>query len=286
MTREELKLKVINAEAKVEKKAAILWKHRRQLDKLIATGADDYAIRSKHRDIGEAGKKLEEARATLENWKEKYAEKIRQDDYLEANAPAILVEFLDDWKRRAIDYYLRRFDSFIEFRKELKQKERAARLEALRTLPELERAREILKDREISDCDLANLWPRKPVENFLEQRGLEYHQIKKALGEKCDGTISKMLSFRDQAERAEWLEQFIEQERRAKLLDLIARIMKVVGRITDAGDLTIGPKGDINGIIIGTEGRAKVETIGAGGYNIQCYHFRTLIHEYKEGGKS
>ena len=122
MTREELKLKVINAEAKVERKAAILWKHRRQLDKLITTGADDYAIHSKHRDIGEAGKKLEEARATLENWKAKYAEKIKQDDYLEANAPAILVEFLDDWKRRAIDYYLRRFDSFIEFRKELRQK--------------------------------------------------------------------------------------------------------------------------------------------------------------------
>jgi hypothetical protein len=286
MTREELKLKVINAEAKVERKAAILWKHRRQLDKLITTGADDYAIHSKHRDIGEAGKKLEEARATLENWKAKYAEKIKQDDYLEANAPAILVEFLDDWKRRAIDYYLRRFDSFIEFRKELRQKERDARLEALRTLPELERAREIFKDREVSDYDLANLWPRKPVESFLEQRGLEYHQIQKALGEKCDGTISRMLSFRDPAERAEWLEQFIEQERRAKLLDLIARIMKVVGRITDAGDLKIGPKGDINGIIVGTEGRAKIETIGAGGYNIQCYHFRTLIHEYKEGGKS
>lgn len=51
MTNEDLKLKVINAQAKVEKKAAILWKHRQQLDKLITKGADDYAIRSKHRDI-------------------------------------------------------------------------------------------------------------------------------------------------------------------------------------------------------------------------------------------
>lgn len=126
MTNEDLKLKVINAQAKVEKKAAILWKHRQQLDKLITKGADDYAIRSKHRDIGEASKKLSEAQASLANWKEKYAEKIRQDDYLEANAPEILVKFLDDWKQRAITYYLRRYDSFIEFREELKQKERDA----------------------------------------------------------------------------------------------------------------------------------------------------------------
>ena len=39
--------------------------------------------------------------------------------------------------------------------------------------------------------------------------------------------------------------------------------------------------GDINGIIVGTEGKAKIQTIGAGGYNIQCFHFRTLIHEIK-----
>lgn len=281
MTSEDLKLKVINAQAKVEKKAAILWKHRQQLDKLITKGADDYAIRSKHRDIGEASKKLEEARAALENWKAKLDEKIRQDDFLEANAPAVLVEFLEDWKRRAIDYYLRRYDRFIEYRAELRQKEREARLEALRTLPALERAREMYKDREVSDYELANLWPRKPVEDFLYERGLEYHQIQKALGEMADGTIQRMLGFRDPAERAAWLEKTVEQERRAKLLDLISRIMKVVGRITDAAALGIGAKGEINGIIVGTEGRAKIETIGAGGYNIQIYHFRTLIHEYK-----
>ena len=72
-----------------------------------------------------------------------------------------------------------------------------------------------------------------------------------------------------------------KKKKRAKLLDLIGRIMSTVGTITDAAALYIGPEGDINGIIVGTEGKAKIQTIGAGGYNIQCFHFRTLIHEIK-----
>lgn len=83
------------------------------------------------------------------------------------------------------------------------------------------------------------------------------------------------------AEARETLANWMDEEKRAKLLDLIGRIMSTVGTITDAATLYIGPEGDINGIIVGTEGKAKIQTIGAGGYNIQCFHFRTLIHEIK-----
>lgn len=60
---------------------------------------------------------------------------------------------------------------------------------------------------------------------------------------------------------------------------IIERTNAIVGEITDASGLSVGEKDDLNGYIIGTRGVAKVQTIGAGGYNIQCFHFRTLIHK-------
>ena len=163
----------------------------------------------------------------------------------------------------------------------LKAKERAARLEALQTLPSLEKYRELYKGRELTDYDLANLWPRRDVDAFLSERGLEYRQIQKKLREAGDQITLKLLEIHNEDEREAWLEKTMEEEKRAKLLDLIGRIMSTVGTITDAAALYIGPEGDINGIIVGTEGKAKIQTIGAGGYNIQCFHFRTLIHEIK-----
>lgn len=139
----------------------------------------------------------------------------------------------------------------------------------------------LAEGRELTDYDLANLWPRRDVDAFLSERGLEYRQIQKKLREAGDQITLKLLEIHNEDEREAWLEKTMEEEKRAKLLDLIGRIMSTVGTITDAAALYIGPEGDINGIIVGTEGKAKIQTIGAGGYNIQCFHFRTLIHEIK-----
>lgn len=281
MTQEDLKLKVINAESKVAKRTAVLKKHREQLAKMKQNGADKFDISIKAGDIESATRKLDEAKETLGSWKSKLDERITSDTYLEANAPEILKDFLEKWKQHAITYYREKRLRFIAYRKDLRTQERTARMEALQTLPSLERYREIYKDREPTDSDLANLWPRKEVDTFLKERGLEYHQIQKKLNEFGDGLTFRLLDIHDDREREEWLEKAMEEEKRAKLLDLIGRIMGTVGTITDAGGLCIGPEGDINGIITGTEGKAKIQTIGAGGYNIQCFHFRTLIHEYK-----
>ena len=74
------------------------------------------------------------------------------------------------------------------------------------------------------------------------------------------------------------LEKDLNEEANRKYDFIIERTNAIVGEITDASGLSIGSKQDLNGFIVGTRGTAKVQTIGAGGYNIQCFHFRTLIN--------
>ena len=94
------------------------------------------------------------------------------------------------------------------------------------------------------------------------------------------GIVLQMLTMRNKEERETWLERQIEQDKKFKMLDLINRINHIVGTITDAQYLSISPEGNLNGYIVGEKGKAKVETIGAGGYAIQCFHYRTLVHKY------
>lgn len=170
MTQKELEQKVIDAEGRVAKREAVLKKHNSQLAKMIEKGADRFDISIKREDIKSATSKLAEARETLANWQDKLNTRITRDAYLEANTPEILKDFLENWKQHAIAYYRQRRIDVIEFRKDLKAQERAARLEALQTLPSLERARKLYEGREVTDYDLANLWPRKDVDEFLHER--------------------------------------------------------------------------------------------------------------------
>ena len=90
--------------------------------------------------------------------------------------------------------------------------------------------------------------------------------------ERCEKAISDL---------EEKLAKELDQEAKRKYDFIIERTNAIVGQITDASNLCIGAKGDLNGYIIGTDGKAKVQTVGAGGYNIMCFHYRTLINPMK-----
>lgn len=68
-----------------------------------------------------------------------------------------------------------------------------------------------------------------------------------------------------------------EKSAKALIIDLFYRIRHITGEVTDWTGIRFSG-GALNGIVTGKEGRAKVESILAGGYNIQRLHVRVLVH--------
>jgi len=89
----------------------------------------------------------------------------------------------------------------------------------------------------------------------------------------------------------EQLKKIITEEKKRKYEDLVNRVTQITGNITDVSNLKIGNQnGELNGYIIGESGKARVETISAGGYNQnivvnskhgQKFHFRVLVTAIK-----
>jgi len=74
----------------------------------------------------------------------------------------------------------------------------------------------------------------------------------------------------------EYLYKKNEDEATMYMKDLIHRIKNRVGEITNLQNIRFSGKA-LNGIVEGTMGSVRLETILAGGYNIQKLHYRVLV---------
>lgn len=83
----------------------------------------------------------------------------------------------------------------------------------------------------------------------------------------------------------EQIHQDNENAAKELVLNLYYRVKDITGEITswDRIHATVGTLGFtvLNGYVEGKEGRAMVESIYAGGYNIQRLHVRVLVKEYR-----
>ncbi len=115
--------------------------------------------------------------------------------------------------------------------------------------------------------------------NKLDHWGNEYKNKRLELIEKYGKWVVGDLALRGPKDAEEVILKTIERDGEAKEKMLIKRVNKEVGSIVKAISLSVGVNGELNGYIKGENGTCKIETIYAGGYNIQCLHYRVLVKE-------
>lgn len=131
----------------------------------------------------------------------------------------------------------------------------------------------------------------KKMEAELKQRIIEHDTerrewLKKEANELGYTDFIKKHSYSAWEERYitdEQIDNTAQKEARAFTLDLLNRVKAITGTITDWSGIhmTMGNGYPVlNGFVKGKEGRCEVESILAGGYNIQRLHIRTLVKAF------
>ncbi len=192
------------------------------------------------------------ALATLEKYQTKLQEieNFEKEDKIE-----VLVEFLNEWKENAYSWYIRNAERYIELK-----------------INHEEALKQYMNKYVAENGEFKNWSMKYRVEKQFDN---EYYSSINAFTIEIVG-YSRDINKID----FDKLNKALEEEATRKYKDLVHRITNVVGNIEDVANLSIGHQnGEINGFVSGDKGKAKVETISAGGYNIQCFHFRVLVHK-------
>lgn len=120
------------------------------------------------------------------------------------------------------------------------------------------------------------------VETWVAWDIAERDRIKKLRAELSYKEFRDKVKYSHEMEYTKSDEEFRKQEEKEAeiwLLDLYRRVRDITGTVTDASGIRWGGK-CLDGIIKGEKGTAVVETIVAGGWNIQRLHLRTLVKEF------
>lgn len=294
MTTAEYAEKVEASKQKIEKIKATIERHQKALAKLEnkllelqkQPPSDDLTreiyfaecdIKYKKEDIRANEAKLEESRRLLRDRERSYNKSLEEDRIVEQNTPQIIKDYLEKWKADAFDWYLRRYAAFQDFKEKLRTDEIEIRNKAIAECEEYARYR----GREMSYHEYINMYPHRPVDEMLKEAKLDYSSVQKRKKEFAGAVVLKMCEQHSAPDREAWLKKYLEAEKREMILDLVSRLREHVGTITDATGLHMGYTG-VEGLIIGDKGKAKLQSIGAGGYNVQCWHVRVLIHPVKD----
>lgn len=210
----------------------------------IEDSYEDY-IKSLDGDIRSANRDLTDAQSTLNKYQSQIEDNISKEGTRNIK---IILDFLENWKERVYTIYEKAINDCFE----MKQK-------------------------------LRDAWGTEEYDSLRKEYNQNLNGSKTESGYNKEGKwqfISPYVSrYRTVSECLDRVKKDINDEANRKYDFIVKRVNELVGEIKDASDLDIGAKGDLNGFIEGTNGTVHVQTVEAGGYNKQIFHFRTLFNK-------
>lgn len=243
-----------------QKEIQKLEKKLERILKAQASGWQDNPYYYHEDDIKFTTRDLEKAKEVLSGYEAQLRSETEKAN--SRNVTAIL-EFLDRWKANVTDFYMERFAKYPEG---LEQYERDIKPYKIGYFEE----RRMKKDRP----EDYRKWKseKDAIESTFQMAfGMLNPYISRVLNPETG--FYDLWGFDE-----EKLDRDLREEANRKYDNIIERTNEITGTITDASGLEIGHTGELDGYVIGDKGTAHVHTIGAGGYNIQCFHFRVLVH--------
>lgn len=252
---------------RIDGKKAEIAKLEKKLERIIKAEQTNWEVNPYYYNANDkkwTEKDLESAKQSLAEYEAKL--EVENNKASSRNIQ-VIIDFLDNWRAESLAYYERMLPKYEEAEKEY-----------------------FRISKEHSDWWNNEYW-KLPVSERKAARAEKdkiVDDAKRRFNNNWSWMTPYVESSRDWETNVrtlsldkEKLEKDLKIEADRKYDFIIERTNEIVTKITDASNLYIGDSGELNGYIIGTTGTAKVQTIGAGGYNIQRFHFRTLIHKMK-----
>jgi vacuolar-type H+-ATPase subunit I/STV1 len=241
-----------NAKIKLEKAYKSLERLERSLEKHISENVYTGCVTD---DIRRINREIDDIKKSIEGYKEKLSS-IQPVEEI-----PVLRRFIEKWKRSAIVFYTQEHEKLVAYKKLIQDKQKIY----------IEWYKE-LTGYSYSGCYNASI---KETENKRVELGIDAESIRKY--QKDNFTALTLDIGISEGWKAQ-LEKYIQAEAERKYRNFLVRIKSCVGDTLDCSGLYISPNAEISGIAVGELGKVRVETITAGGYNIQCLHYRILVN--------
>ena len=203
---------------------------------------------SAYSDLHEANKLLAKYQSQLD----------KLVNFEKAEKVEVIWNFIQKWKESAYNFYIDNANLFIKLRENHKQA-----WEEYKKTQEYE-----------EQLEMFNKWHTWGSNEYRVEKEFDKEYYSDIQGLTMDIVNYKTI---DTAK----LQKILDREAIIRYNTLVKQVTDITGEITDASNLRMGAKGEINGIVVGVKGKAKVETFGAGGYNIQIFHYRTRVTEVR-----